>query len=155
MTRTTRKNEEHGLFNTRQYKIWIGMKNRCYNKNNSSYKRYGDRGIKVCNKWKNSFILFWEDMKDTYKNTLSIDRIDNSKGYSKQNCRWATSKEQGGNKRNNIVFNGELQADAVKRLKCSHGTFRQRLKRGWSIEKTFTTPVMKKYINKAYKIKHK
>lgn len=92
--------KKHGLSkNFRPYTIWKGMKQRCLNPNFKQYKDYGGRGIKVCPKWSDSFLSFWNDMKSTYADTLSIDRIDNDKGYSKSNCRWSTSEEQNNNKR--------------------------------------------------------
>lgn len=89
----------HNLSNSRQYHIWQNMKSRCYDKKTYSYKWYGGRGIKVCDRWKNSFISFWEDMGFGYKNYLTIDRIDNDKPYCKENCRWATWEDQRKNKR--------------------------------------------------------
>lgn len=85
---------------TRPYKIWEGIIQRCTNKRNAVYKYYGGKGIGVCISWRNSFINFWEDMKEGYANDLSIDRIDNDGGYCKENCRWATLDEQERNKSN-------------------------------------------------------
>lgn len=91
----------HGMSKNRLYKIWVGMKERCYNKKHKEYKNYGNRGITVCDRWKNSFVNFLEDMGKSYINNLTIDRIDNNGNYCKKNCRWATIKEQQRNKRTN------------------------------------------------------
>jgi len=67
---------------TRPYRLWCGIKRRCYNKNDKAYTRYGGAGVKMSKEWKNSFKTFWRDMEDGYFKGAQIDRIDNSKGYS-------------------------------------------------------------------------
>lgn len=82
----------------RFYKKWLSIKNRCYNQNSVSYKDYGARGITVCDEWLNPInFLKWCD--STYIEGLSIDRINNDKGYSPENCRWATREIQNTNQR--------------------------------------------------------
>lgn len=74
---------------------------RCYNKNSQNYVNYGNRGITVCEEWLDSFEQFSKDMGPRPLNKSSLDRIDNNKGYFKNNCRWATYEEQNNNRRNN------------------------------------------------------
>ena len=92
------KTTTHGLGNTRQYSIWDGIRQRCDNPAATHYAHYGGRGITYDPRWK-LFVNFWEDMEEGYADNLTIDRIDNSKGYYKENCRWVTKSAQGHNKR--------------------------------------------------------
>ena len=94
----------HGLSRTRMYRIWAGMISRCYNSNVQHYPDYGGRGIGVSDEWKNDFMVFYKDMKDTYNDTLQIDRIDVNGNYCKENCKWSTYKEQSRNRRNSVYL---------------------------------------------------
>lgn len=96
--RLIKQNTSHGMYGTRPYRIWAAIIRRCSNENYHQYHYYGGRGITYNPKWKD-FICFWEDMKLTYADNLSIDRINNDGNYCKENCRWATAKEQASNKR--------------------------------------------------------
>lgn len=98
---------DHGLSWTRFYKIWNGMISRCYNPRHTSYPRYGGKGIAVCQRW-HDFRLFIQDMASGYYHGATLDRIDNCQGYYKENCRWATMKEQQRNRTSNtlVTVNG-------------------------------------------------
>ena len=124
----------HGMSGTVEHGTWLRIKSRCCNENDQKFYRYGGRGIKVCNEWLNSFESFFMDMGNRPKDCTSIDRIDNNKGYFKENCRWADDKTQARNKSNTklnteIVAkmrNGELTTRQVADLTgCAVGTARQ------------------------------
>lgn len=96
---------KHGLYNTRLHSIWNSMITRCYNKNRKSYKNYGERGIKVCEEWRNNFQAFYDwSMSNGYNDNLTIDRIDNDENYSPNNCRWVDYKTQARNRRSNRKY---------------------------------------------------
>lgn len=93
-------NTKHGLHHTRIYKIWQGLKKRCYNKNYRDYKYYGGKGVIVCDEWLNDVKVFYNwAINNGYKENLSIDRISSDGNYSPENCRWADSHIQGINQK--------------------------------------------------------
>lgn len=121
----------HGKSKERIYSIYLGMKKRCYNTNEKSYPRYGGKGITICAEWLNDFMSFYNwSMANGYNDSLSIDRIDNLKGYSPDNCRWITMADQAKNKSNNtyISHNGETKiiADWCRELNFPEGAAHQR-----------------------------
>lgn len=101
----------HGKTLTPEYNTWSSMKKRCHKINHKSYKDYGARGIFVCENWLNSFENFLNDMGDRPSKEYSLDRINGKLGYYKENCRWATKKEQNRNVKNNVLFeyNGSVK----------------------------------------------
>lgn len=119
----------HSMSRSRPYRIWSLMKDRCTNENYKAKKHYKDRGISFCERW-HKFDNFWEDMKETYENHLTLDRIDNNAGYYKENCRWATREQQNNNKRNTIFieYNGKTQTVSAwaKELGIKQSVIRQR-----------------------------
>src|SRR5215471_10121497 len=91
--RTSARKNAHHMSYTKEYRAWIGAKNRCYNFKDKSYHHWGGRGITVCERWRNSFRNFFADMGKAPANT-SLDRIDVNGNYTPENCRWATQKIQ-------------------------------------------------------------
>ena len=89
---------KHGKSGSREYRTWSQMKSRCDNPANPGFVHYGARGITVCESWRNSFECFFADMGEASVG-MSIDRIDVNLGYFKENCRWASQKQQNRNRR--------------------------------------------------------
>lgn len=111
---------KHGMRGTILWSKWNAMKQRCSNPKTISYKYYGGRGIKVCDRWKD-FMNFYEDMGKGYKKGLSIDRIDNNKGYSPENCRWSTPKQQNQNTRANVHVKVKGESFTIRELSDKSG----------------------------------
>lgn len=141
----------HSLKGTREYNLWMGIKQRCYNKNNSSYKYYGSRGIKVCKEWLLSVESFYEWLHQNGYNScanygeFTVDRIDNNGDYSPENCRLVTLKEQCYNRRSNnlITYNNETKTltEWSKQYNININTLKKRIKYWGVCDKTFLYPV--------------
>jgi hypothetical protein len=135
--KTHPSNLRHGMSHSAEYRAWSALKNRCENKKSKNYKDYGARGISVCSRWKNSVENFIQDMGMRPAPGYSVDRIDNSKGYSPKNCRWATQIEQARNKRNSVflIFKGKKihLRELAKQLKIKPETLAARVRRGTHI----------------------
>jgi hypothetical protein len=145
VTGRARNHYIHGKWKTPEFGIWLRMLDRCRNPNRRAYHRYGGRGITVCDRW-HSFAAFLEDMGERPSSKHTLDRIDNEAGYSPENCRWATWKEQQQNRSNNhrLTFQGETLclSEWAQRVGIKKTTLQERLYRGWSVERALEEPVL-------------
>lgn len=134
----------HDGSETREWRIWSTMRRRCTNPMDTSFQRYGARGITVCERWRESFSNFFADMGPRPTTKHSIDRIDNDGPYAPENCRWATPTEQARNRRDNVrvTFDGRemTMAEWASAQGINRGTLRDRLRDGWSVEDALTKP---------------
>ena len=148
-------NYRHGMSDTPFWNKWFHMRQRCFNKNHHKYPIYGGRGITVCSHWLN-FDNFYKDMYSSYiehvkqfgEKETTIDRIDTNKGYSRENCKWSTHKEQANNVTNNVMitYRGQTHtlAQWAETLGKSYGAFYSRIiQRDWSLERAFNQPFRK------------
>jgi hypothetical protein len=148
------RNYKHGEGSSRLYQVWMDMRIRCLNPNSIFYKRYGGRGIKICDEWENNFISFrkWA-VVNGYDDKLEIDRINNNGDYCPENCRWISHKENTKNREccNNFLFDGihyTLPELAVK-FKINKNTLASRIySYGWSLHEALSHPkgVKRSYI---------
>jgi hypothetical protein len=138
---------KHGYAHTRIDHIYKSMIDRCENPKNYGYHKYGGRGIRVCEEWKRNKIAFFEwAFANGYAENLTIDRKDNSKGYSPENCRWITYQEQNNNRRSNHyetidgVTHTVAEWSRISGIKA--GTIQQRLYKGWSPKDAVFKPLI-------------
>lgn len=135
----TKRLTKHKMYGTRIYRIWSGMKARCFRKALPEYSRYGGRGITVCKEWKNDFETFHQwAMANGYREDLTIDRINNNGNYEPTNCRWVTSKEQSRNTSKNklLKYKGETHCASywAEKIGLNYRTLLTRLRKGMSVE---------------------
>lgn len=146
-----KRNTSHGFSqNESLYSVWRGIKSRCYCVNGVYYKNYGGRGIVVCDDWKNDYVMFrnWA-LENGYVKGLSIDRIDNNGNYEPSNCKFSTRVEQANNTSKNRFILWEGKTQTIKQwseeIGMKYTSLSQRINKcGWSIEKSFTTPIKHK-----------
>jgi len=135
----------HGKSHLPEFKTWEGMIQRCTNSNDKGYFRYGGRGIKVCDRWLNSFENFLADMGLKPGPKYSIDREDNNGNYEPGNCRWATIQEQCRNRSSNklVEFDGRTKSvqEWADEKGLNHSALSHRLRLGWSVERALNTPL--------------
>lgn len=125
------------------------MKTRCYNPNHKQFKDYGGRGIEVCEEWKDNFKQFAEDMYPKPFKEAQLDRIDNNKGYSKDNCRWVSRLENQRNRRDNfkVIYDGVEQClrTLCDELALDFTVINTRIRQlEWDVKKALTTPIKKR-----------
>lgn len=129
----------HHMTGTPTIRSWKEIKTRCYNPKRKDWPNYGGKGIKVCDRWKDSFLNFFEDMGER-PNGHTLDRLDNNNDYCKENCRWATPKMQALNSSRSIKIEHNGIIDSIsgwaRRLNIDRKLIRRRMKRGYSVERT-------------------
>lgn len=129
---------KHGMYKTREYKIWKGIIYRCFNPHSNRYSYYAERGITVCDRWRHDFAAFYADMGPRPSPEHTVDRIDNNKGYEPDNCRWATRSEQQRNTRQNVRLTKDgltlTLIEWSERLGIKYDTLRFRIKAGKSVD---------------------
>jgi len=135
-------NSRHGMSSSHIFDCWSHMKSRCDNPKNIGYKNYGGRGISYCSEWNDFSVFLKWSLENGYKSGLTIDRIDNNKDYTPENCRWATRYQQNNNRRCNIkiTYNGETHtlSQWCKLLDLKYPrTYYRVVVKGWGAEQAF------------------
>ena len=143
LQKRNKENAIHHIENERIYRIWRGMKERCYNKSHKKFEYYGGKGIKICQQWLDSYETFekWS-LNNGYNDDLTIERKDNSLDYCPENCCWATWTEQQNHKSNNkyLTYHNETKtlSQWCKELNLNYGRVKARINAlHWSVEKAF------------------
>lgn len=138
-------NTKHSLCNSRIYRIYTNIHQRCYCKYSTIYKHYGGRGITICDEWKNDFLSFYSwAINNGYADNLTIDRIDTNGNYEPDNCRWVTMKIQNYNRRSSLKFehNGEVYntKQLAEKTGLTESAIQHRHERGWTVSEIVDTP---------------
>jgi hypothetical protein len=130
---TKKRSTTHGMTKTKEYKAWRSAKERCYNINNPFYKDYGARGITMCKRWRNSFEKFYEEVGPCPIG-MTLERLNNNKGYKPGNCEWETRLHQANNRRSNhfIIYGNQrlTMAQWAKKEKISYVALYHRVSKG-------------------------
>lgn len=152
LKKASKTNSTHRMRHSSEYRSWIGMRVRILKKTEPSYPRYGGRGITICDSWKNSFESFYADMGPKPSPRHSIDRVDNNAGYCKENCRWATPKQQMRNRSTTVMVEYNEATVALAEL-CEkfnvdiNDVYRRIHLNKWDVHRAITTPIRPKKKN--------
>jgi len=137
-------NITHGMAGSVEHNTWKGIVQRCTNPKYKEFYLYGGRGIRMCNRWRHSFQAFFDDMGRRPGNKFSIERIDVNGNYEPSNCVWATTKQQGRNRRDTLRFlwNGTVQslADICESCGANYKLVYHRIKEGWPVGEAVSLP---------------
>lgn len=146
----------HQLSHHQLYHIMDSMISRCYRLKNEAYHNYGGRGIVICNEWLTNFQSFYDwAINNGWKPELTIDRKDNDKNYTPDNCRFVSYKIQARNRRNNKIFTAFNETKTMaewsedNRCKVSYRTLKERIYRNWNIIEALITPVIPKQYSRS------
>jgi hypothetical protein len=136
---------KHGKTHTRLFRIWSGMKSRCYAKTNNSYKNYGYRGIVICDEWRYNFQNFYKwAMTNGYADNLTIDRTNVNGNYEPANCKWATYQQQENNRRDTVFLNicgcRKPITEWSEMVGIGSATIEWRIRKHWPFEQLFISP---------------
>lgn len=136
---------KHGKWKTKTFNVWYGMKRRCSDPAVSNYPSYGGRGIRVCRRWEESFSAFLEDMGECPLG-YTLDRIDGTRGYAPDNCRWQTPKQQAANRctARTLTFQGVTHSlkEWSEVVGLKYTTLHERIRRGLPVEKILQKGVL-------------